>query len=360
MTRTGEHLLVLMNLPRLVIPTNPKVCGSQSLLAFLEAVFHVERHLRINVFDTFLLSSNNKFTRMIKKVSVIGAGTMGNGIAHVFAEHHFHVTLIDVSEERLQKAMSTISKNIDRQIAKALINEEQKKVILQHIQTETGIRDGVATAQLVVEAATENEAVKLQLFKEADETAPPDCILASNTSSISITKIASVTQRPQQVIGMHFMNPVPVMPLVEVINGYATSTFVTGTIVELSKQLGKTPALANDYPGFVANRILMPMINEAIYTLHEGVAGVEAIDTIMKLGMAHPMGPLQLADFIGLDVCLSILQVLHQGLGHPKYAPCPLLVNMVSAHKLGVKTGEGFYTYVAGSKDLVVSDKFRK
>lgn len=297
---------------------------------------------------------------MIKNVSVIGAGTMGNGIAHVFAQHHFNVTLIDISEQQLQKAISTIAKNLDRQIAKELISEEQKAVILQHIKTATDIRGGVATAQLVVEAATENEAIKLQLFKQADEAAPPDCILASNTSSISITKIASATNRPQQVIGMHFMNPVPVMKLVEVINGYATSNFVTGTVVELSKQLGKTPALANDYPGFVANRILMPMINEAIYTLHEGVAGVEAIDTIMKLGMAHPMGPLQLADFIGLDVCLSILQVLYNGFGNPKYAPCPLLVNMVASKKLGVKTGEGFYTYLAGSKDLVVSDKFRK
>ena len=297
---------------------------------------------------------------MIKNISVIGAGTMGNGIAHVFAQHHFNVTLIDISEQQLQKAISTISKNLDRQIAKELINEEQKAVILQHIKTETEISEGVATAQLVVEAATENEAIKLQLFKQADEAAPPDCILASNTSSISITRIAAATQRPQQVIGMHFMNPVPVMKLVEVINGYATSNFVTGTIVELSKQLGKTPALANDYPGFVANRILMPMINEAIYTLYEGVADVTAIDTIMKLGMAHPMGPLQLADFIGLDVCLSILQVLHNGFGNPKYAPCPLLVNMVASQKLGVKTGEGFYTYLPGSKDLMVSDKFRK
>ncbi len=297
---------------------------------------------------------------MIKNVSVIGAGTMGNGIAHVFAQHHFNVTLIDISEQQLQKAISTISKNLDRQIAKELISEEQKATTLQHIQTATHIREGVATAQLVVEAATENEAIKLQLFKQADEAAPPDCILASNTSSISITKIASVTNRPQQVIGMHFMNPVPVMKLVEVINGYATSNYVTGTIVELSKQLGKTPALANDYPGFVANRILMPMINEAIYTLHESVAGVESIDTIMKLGMAHPMGPLQLADFIGLDVCLSILQMLYNGFSNPKYAPCPLLVNMVASQKLGVKTGEGFYTYLPGSKDLVVSDKFRK
>lgn len=297
---------------------------------------------------------------MIKNVSVIGAGTMGNGIAHVFAQHHFNVTLIDISENQLQKAITTISKNLDRQIAKELINEEQKAATLQRIQTHTDIKEGVAAAQLVVEAATENEGVKLQLFKLADEAAPTDCILASNTSSISITKIASATRRPQQVIGMHFMNPVPVMKLVEVINGYATSNYVTGTIVELGKQLGKIPALANDYPGFIANRILMPMINEAIYSLHEGVADVEAIDTIMKLGMGHPMGPLQLADFIGLDVCLSIMQVLYNGFGNPKYAPCPLLVNMVASQKLGVKTGEGFYTYSPGSKDLVVSDKFRK
>lgn len=297
---------------------------------------------------------------MIKNVSVIGAGTMGNGIAHVFAQHCFNVTLIDISENQLQKAITTISKNLDRQIAKELINEEQKAATLQRIQTHTDIKEGVAAAQLVVEAATENEGVKLQLFKLADEAAPTDCILASNTSSISITKIASATRRPQQVIGMHFMNPVPVMKLVEVINGYATSNYVTGTIMELGKQLGKIPALANDYPGFIANRILMPMINEAIYSLHEGVADVEAIDTIMKLGMGHPMGPLQLADFIGLDVCLSIMQVLYNGFGNPKYAPCPLLVNMVASQKLGVKTGEGFYTYSPGSKDLVVSDKFRK
>lgn len=297
---------------------------------------------------------------MIKNISVIGAGTMGNGIAHIFAQHHFNVTMIDITEEQLEKAITTISKNLDRQVAKTIINEDQKAVILQHIQTQTSIREGIAGAQLVIEAATENEAIKLQLFQQMDEIASPDCILASNTSSISITKIASVTQRPQQVIGMHFMNPVPVMKLVEVINGYDTSNYVAGTIVELSRQLGKTPALANDYPGFVANRILMPMINEAIYTLQEGVADVAAIDTIMKLGMAHPMGPLQLADFIGLDVCLSILQVLHNGFGNPKYAPCPLLINMVASQKLGIKTGEGFYTYLPGSKDLVVSDKFRK
>lgn len=297
---------------------------------------------------------------MINNVSVIGAGTMGNGIAHIFARHGFHVTLIDVAEQQLNKAILTISKNLDRQITKALITEDQKTATLQNITTETDIANGVSTAHLVVEAATENETLKMEIFKQVDAAAPQDCILATNTSSISITKMAAATSRPQQVIGMHFMNPVPVMALVEVINGYTTSSHVTETIIELSKQLGKTPALANDYPGFVANRILMPMLNEAIYTLHEGVAGVEAIDTIMKLGMAHPMGPLQLADFIGLDVCLSIMQVLFNGFGHPKYAPCPLLVNMVTSGNLGIKSGEGFYTYTPGSKELIVSRKFRK
>lgn len=297
---------------------------------------------------------------MIKNVSVVGAGTMGNGIAHVFAQHGFDVTLIDVSQQQLEKALSTISKNLDRQIAKELITEEQKNITLQNIAIETDISKGVSAAHLVVEAATENEALKTAIFKQIDAAAPQDCILASNTSSISITRIAAATKRPEQVIGMHFMNPVPVMKLVEVINGYATSHYVTSIITELSKQLGKTPALVNDYPGFVANRILMPMINEAIYTLHEGVAGVEAIDTIMKLGMAHPMGPLQLADFIGLDVCLCIMKVLFDGMGQPKYAPCPLLVNMVASGKLGVKSGEGFYTYTPGSRELTVSSKFRK
>ncbi|GAB3421879.1 3-hydroxyacyl-CoA dehydrogenase NAD-binding domain-containing protein [Niabella aquatica] len=297
---------------------------------------------------------------MIKNVSVIGAGTMGNGIAHVFAWYGFYVTLIDVSQQQLDKALATISKNLDRQIAKEQITEEQKQATLQNITTGTDISKGVSAAHLVVEAATENEALKLRIFKQADEAAPQDCILASNTSSISISRIAAATKRAGQVIGMHFMNPVPVMPLVEIINGYATSHYVTQMIIALSKQLGKTPALANDYPGFAANRILMPMINEAIYTLYEGVAGVEAIDTIMKLGMAHRMGPLQLADFIGLDVCLSILQVLFNGFGQSKYAPCPLLVNMVTSGRLGIKSGEGFYTYTPGSKELMVSDKFRK
>lgn len=296
---------------------------------------------------------------MIKNVSVIGAGTMGNGIAHLFAQHGYKVMLIDVNAGQLEKALETIGKNAGRQVSKGTLTAEDKAVLLQNIQTETDVAKGVSAAELIVEAATENEALKLKIFEQMDAAAPPNCILATNTSSISITKIAAATKRPQQVIGMHFMNPVPVMKLVEVINGYATDSFVTGTIVELSKKLGKVPALANDYPGFVANRILMPMINEAIYTLHEGVAGVEAIDTIMKLGMAHPMGPLQLADFIGLDVCLSILNVLYNGFGNPKYAPCPLLANMVAAGKLGVKSGEGFYNYSGGTKDLIVSAKFK-
>jgi 3-hydroxybutyryl-CoA dehydrogenase len=294
----------------------------------------------------------------IKNISVIGAGTMGNGIAHVFAQAGFAVTLIDVSAAQLEKALATIGKNLDRQVSKGSITEEQKTSTLNNISTATDIATGVKNAVLVVEAATENIELKLSIFKQIDASAPADCILASNTSSISITKIAAATKRPELVIGMHFMNPVPVMKLVEIINGYATKKEVTDTIVELSKQLGKIPCVVNDYPGFIANRILMPMINEAIYSLYEGVAGVEAIDTVMKLGMAHPMGPLQLADFIGLDVCLSILKVLQDGFGNPKYAPCPLLVNMVMAGKLGVKSGEGFYTYSPGSKDLIVSCRF--
>lgn len=296
---------------------------------------------------------------MINNVAVIGAGTMGNGIAHVFAQNGFIVKLIDVSAVQLEKAIATIGKNLDRQVAKGSLTEEQKAAALANITTNTAIADGVKDAELVVEAATENVELKLSIFKQLDEAAPAGCILATNTSSISITKIAAVTKRPQLVIGMHFMNPVPVMKLVEIINGYATDKAVTDTIVELSKQLGKVPCSVNDYPGFIANRILMPMINEAIYSLYEGVAGVEAIDTVMKLGMAHPMGPLQLADFIGLDVCLSILRVLHDGFGNPKYAPCPLLVNMVTAGKLGAKSGEGFYVYTPGSKDLVVSASFQ-
>jgi len=295
----------------------------------------------------------------IKNVSVIGAGTMGNGIAHVFAQTGFNVTLVDVNAAQLEKAIATISKNLDRQVSKGVLTEEQKSTTLNNITTNTSIADGVANSNLVVEAATENVNLKLEIFKQLDAAAPAGCILASNTSSISITKIAAVTKRPDLVIGMHFMNPVPVMKLVEIINGYATSKEVNAIITTLSKQLGKVPCTVNDYPGFIANRILMPMINEAIYSLFEGVAGVEEIDTVMKLGMAHPMGPLQLADFIGLDVCLSILKVLHDGFGNPKYAPCPLLTNMVMAGKLGAKSGEGFYVYTAGSKELVVSESFK-
>ena len=285
---------------------------------------------------------------------------MGNGIAHVFAQYGFHVTLVDLDEQQLSQAISTISKNLDRQIAKALLTVDQKSKTLQNITVATNLGEGVSVADLVIEAVTENEVLKLNIFNQLDVAAPANCILASNTSSISITKMAAATQRPQQVIGMHFMNPVPVMPLVEVVNGYATDGAVTATILQLCTQLGKTPALANDYPGFVANRIVVPMINEAICALHEGVADVIAIDTIIKLGMAHPMGPLQLADFIGLDVCLSIMQVLYNGMANPKYAPCPLLVSMVNSGRLGVKTGEGFYIYTSGSKELLMSAKFRK
>lgn len=294
----------------------------------------------------------------LQHVTVVGAGTMGNGIAHVFAQTGFTVALVDVSSAQLEKAIQTIGKNLDRQLAKGVITEEDKKKTLSNLNTETTLAKGVANAQLVVEAATENTKLKLEIFSQIDAAAPADAILATNTSSISITKIGAATKRPERVIGMHFMNPVPVMKLVEIINGYATQKEVTDTIVNLSKQLGKVPCVVNDYPGFIANRILMPMINEAIYSLYEGVAGVEAIDTVMKLGMAHPMGPLQLADFIGLDVCLSILNVLHDGFGNPKYAPCPLLVNMVTAGKLGVKSGEGFYKHTPGSKELVVSSRF--
>ncbi|MBV4359358.1 3-hydroxybutyryl-CoA dehydrogenase [Pinibacter aurantiacus] len=296
---------------------------------------------------------------MIKTVAVIGAGTMGNGIAHVFAQNDFKVNLIDVSAPQIEKALHTIAKNFDRQIAKGTVTEEQKSKALANIATFNQIHAGVEDVDLVVEAATENINLKLKIFQELDEAAPVNCILATNTSSISITKIAAATKRANKVIGMHFMNPVPVMKLVEIINGYATDKEVSDAIVSLSKKLGKIPCVVNDYPGFIANRILMPMINEAIYSLYEGVADVEAIDTVMKLGMAHPMGPLQLADFIGLDVCLSILRVLHDGFGNPKYAPCPLLVNMVTAGYLGAKSGEGFYQYVAGSKDLVVSERFK-
>lgn len=294
----------------------------------------------------------------IKKVTVIGAGTMGNGIAHVFAQSGFSVTLVDVQSAQLEKALATIGKNLDRQVAKGIISADDKQNVLNNLTTQTDLAIGAASADLVVEAATENKELKKKIFAQLDAVVGVNTILATNTSSISITEIAAATQHPEKVIGMHFMNPVPVMKLIEIINGYSTSQAVSNTIVALSEQLGKVPCVVNDYPGFIANRILLPMINEAIYSLYEGIAGVESIDTIMKLGMAHPMGPLQLADFIGLDVCLSILQVLHNGLGNPKYAPCPLLVNMVAAGKLGVKSGEGFYVYAADAKEKKVSGRF--
>jgi 3-hydroxybutyryl-CoA dehydrogenase len=296
----------------------------------------------------------------MKNIAVIGSGTMGNGIAHVFAQFGYKVSLIDISQASLDKGMATISKNLDRQVAKEAISEADKAATLANLTTFTSMEEGVKNVDLVVEAATENVDLKLKIFADLDKFTSPNVILASNTSSISITKIASVTTRPDKVIGMHFMNPVPVMKLVEIIRGYSTSNEVTQLIMETSRNLKKVPVEVNDYPGFVANRILMPMINEAIITLFEGVAGVEEIDTVMKLGMAHPMGPLQLADFIGLDVCLAILEVLHEGFGNPKYAPCPLLVNMVTAGKKGVKTGEGFYSWTHGTKDLVVADYFKK
>ncbi|MCH7399503.1 3-hydroxybutyryl-CoA dehydrogenase [Belliella sp. DSM 107340] len=296
----------------------------------------------------------------MKKIAVIGSGTMGNGIAHVFAQHGYKVSMIDINQNALEKALATISKNLDRQVSKGLLSETDKANTLANIETFTSTEDGVKNVDLVVEAATENVNIKLDIFRELDKLCPEHTILASNTSSISITKIGAVTSRADKVIGMHFMNPVPVMKLIEVIRGYATSDEVTKQIMDLSRKLEKVPVEVNDYPGFVANRILMPMINEAIYTLYESVAGVEEIDTVMKLGMAHPMGPLQLADFIGLDVCLSILKVLHEGFGNPKYAPCPLLVNMVEAGFKGSKTGEGFYKYTAGSKEVVVSSQFKK
>jgi 3-hydroxybutyryl-CoA dehydrogenase len=295
----------------------------------------------------------------MKNISVIGSGTMGNGIAHVFAQSGFNVTLIDISKEALDRGIATISKNLDRQVAKGSLTEADKTATLTRIAPSTDLASGVSNADLVVEAATENVDLKLKIFRDMDANAPANCILATNTSSISITRIASVTKRADKVIGMHFMNPVPVMKLVEVIRGYNTTDAVTASIMELSKQLGKVPVEVNDYPGFVANKILMPMINEAIITLHEGVAGVEEIDTVMKLGMAHPMGPLRLADFIGLDVCLYIMRVLQEGFGNPKYAPCPLLVNMVQAGHLGDKTKTGFYDY-SDPKNPVVAARFRK
>lgn len=295
----------------------------------------------------------------MKNVAVIGAGTMGNGIAHTFAQFGYKVNLIDISQDSIDRGMATITKNLDRMVAKEKISEDDKNATLGNITTYTEMIKGVEEVELVVEAATENIDLKLKIFEDLSKMTHEDVILATNTSSISITKIASVTNRPDKVIGMHFMNPVPIMKLVEIIRGYSTSDEVTGTIMNTSRKLNKVPVEVNDYPGFVANRILMPMINEAIITLHEGVAGVEEIDTVMKLGMAHPMGPLQLADFIGLDVCLAIMEVLYEGFGNPKYAPCPLLVNMVTAGKFGVKSGEGFYSWTHGTKDLVVADNFK-
>ncbi len=294
----------------------------------------------------------------MQNITVIGAGTMGNGIAHIFAMKNFSVTLVDISETALEKAITTIGKNLDRMVRKEKISEADKAATLGNITTSTNLPEGVSNADLVVEAATENVNLKLKIFKQIDENAPAKAVLASNTSSISITKIAAVTNRPEKVIGMHFFNPVPVMKLVEVINGYGTDKSVTADIMELSKKLGKVPVEIKDYPGFAANRMLMPLLNEAFFTLYEGVAGVAEIDTVMKLGMGHPMGPLQLADFVGLDVCLAILNVLHDGFGNPKYAPCPLLVNMVTAGKLGRKSGEGFYNYKEGGKDLVIATQF--
>ena len=294
----------------------------------------------------------------MKHISVIGGGTMGNGIAHTFAQKGYQVSLIDIKQEFVDKALKTIEANLDRQVKKGTINEATKDKTLLNIKAFTDLEKGVYDADLVVEAASENVDIKLEIFRKLNKFCPEHTILASNTSSISITKIASVTNRPNKVIGMHFMNPVPIMKLVEVIKGYSTSEETTKQVVDLSINLEKTPVEVNDYPGFVANRILMPMINEAIYSLYEGVAGVNEIDTVMKLGMAHPMGPLQLADFIGLDVCLSIINVLYDGFKNPKYAPCPLLVNMVQAGMRGIKSGEGFYKYVAESKDLIVADRF--
>lgn len=296
----------------------------------------------------------------MKNITVIGSGTMGNGIAHVFAMHQFQVTLVDINATALEKGMATIAKNLDRMLSKGSISEAEKIATLSNIRPSTDLTDGVKNADLVIEAATEQVELKLKIFQQLDTIAAPHTILATNTSSISITKIGAATKRSDKVIGMHFMNPVPVMKLVEIIRGYNTSDEVTASIMSLSEVLHKIPVEVNDYPGFVANRILMPMINEAIYTLFEGVAGVSDIDTVMKLGMAHPMGPLQLADFIGLDVCLAILRVLNDGFGNPKYAPCPLLVNMVTAGHLGAKSGQGFYVYTPGSKDLVVAPGFTK
>lgn len=307
---------------------------------------------------TMITENNESYAAQIRNVTVIGAGTMGNGICHVFAQCGYKVSMMDVSQPALDKALNTISKNFDRQIAKQALTEADKEKALANITTYTTMAEAMAQADLVIEAATENIDLKIKIFKEIDAHAPEHCILATNTSSISITRISSHTKRMGKVIGMHFMNPVPVMKLVEIINGYATEKSTTNTILDLSRSLGKVPCVVNDYPGFISNRILLPMINEAILSLQEGVAGVEEIDTIMKLGMAHPMGPLQLADFIGLDTCYSIMNVLHMGFGNQKYAPATLLANMVQAGFLGVKSGEGFYKYTPGSKELVVSERF--
>lgn len=307
---------------------------------------------------TMTTPNHESYANQIKNITIIGSGTMGNGICHVFAQHGYNVHLMDISQPALDKAIITISKNFDRQIAKQTLTEEDKKKALNNITTFTNMQESMTNADIVIEAATENIDLKLKIFKEIDTYAPENCILATNTSSISITRIAANTKRMGKVIGMHFMNPVPVMKLVEVINGFATDKSTTNTVVELSEFLGKVPCVVEDYPGFISNRILLPMINEAIFALQEGVAGVEEIDTIMKLGMAHPMGPLQLADFIGLDTCYSIMNVLHMGFGNQKYAPATLLGNMVQAGRLGVKSGEGFYKYTPGSKELIVSERF--
>ncbi|MFO0320848.1 MAG: 3-hydroxyacyl-CoA dehydrogenase family protein [Bacteroidota bacterium] len=296
----------------------------------------------------------------MQNITVIGSGTMGNGIAHVFAQFGYNVNLVDIDEAALQKALATISKNLDRQVSKGTLSETQKTTTLANIKTYTKLQDAVKTADLAIEAVSENISVKSAIFKQLDEFCPVKTILASNTSSISITLIATATNRPHKVIGMHFMNPVPVMKLIEVIRGYSTSDEVSSQIMDISKKINKIPTEVNDYPGFVANKILIPMINEAIITLHEGVAGVEEIDNVMKLGMAHPMGPLQLADFIGLDICLKILRVLQEGYGNPKYAPCPLLINMVTAGHIGIKSGKGFYDYSSGGKELILADRFKK
>lgn len=321
----------------------------------------IKNRLKLYLYFSYIETS---FTVLINKhmqnITVIGSGTMGNGIAHVFAQFGYNVNLVDINESALQKAIATISKNLDRQVTKGSLTEADKTATLNNIKTFTKLEEGVKNADLVVEAASENVNVKLSIFKQLDELCAEHTILASNTSSISITQIAAVTKRPDKVIGMHFMNPVPVMKLIEVIRGYSTSNEVCDLIMATAKKLNKVPTEVNDYPGFVANKILMPMINEAIITLYEGVAGVEEIDTVMKLGMAHPMGPLQLADFIGLDVCLNILRVLNDGFGNPKYAPCPLLVNMVTAGHLGAKSGKGFYDYSTGSKDLILAERFKK